>query len=73
SVTVRIRVAYIDNVISQPVTRSFNSSGTVSLSNDELLALYPSQSIIWSVIVDAKTDTATTDAAVTVSGYGTTA
>jgi hypothetical protein len=73
TVTVRIRVAYIDNVISQPVTRSFNSSGTVSLSNNELLALYPSQSIIWSVIVDAKTDVATTDAAVTVSGYGTTA
>lgn len=73
TVTVRIRVEYIDNVISQQVTRSFNSSSTVSLTNDELLALFPSQSIIWSVIVDAKTDAASTDATVTMSGYGTTA
>lgn len=72
TVTVRIRVEYIDNVISQAVTRNFNSTGTVSLTNDELLALYPSQSIIWSIFVDAKTDAASTDASITVSGYGTT-
>lgn len=72
TVTVRIRLEYIDNVISTPVTRSFNSSGTVSLTNDDLLALFPSQSIIWSVIVDAKTDAASTDATATVNGYGTT-
>jgi hypothetical protein len=73
TVTVRIRVEYIDNVITQPITRSFNTSGTVTLTNSEILALFPSQSIIWSVIVDAKTDAASTDATVTVSGYGTTA
>jgi ribosomal protein L19 len=72
TITVRIRVEYIDNAISQGVIRNFNSTGAVSLTNDELLALYPSQSIIWSVIVDAKTDTASTDTSVMVSGYGTT-
>jgi hypothetical protein len=72
TVTVRIRVEYIDNVISPTVTHSFTSAGTVSLTNDELLALFPSQSIIWSIIVDAKTDASATDATATVSGYGTT-
>jgi hypothetical protein len=73
TVTLRIRVEYIDNVISQPITCSFNSSDTATLTPTELLALYPSQSIIWSVLVDAKTDVTTTDAVVNVSGYGTTA
>ncbi|NLF88901.1 hypothetical protein GX563_08780 [Candidatus Bathyarchaeota archaeon] len=73
TVTVRIRVEYIDNVISAPVTRVFNGGGTVALSTDELLTLFPSQSIIWSVLIDAKTDASSTDAAVAVSGYGTTA
>jgi hypothetical protein len=72
TVTVRIRVAYIDNVISPSVTHSFNGTGTASLTNDELLALFPSQGIIWSVIVDAKTDVSSTDATATVNGYGTT-
>lgn len=72
TVTARIRVEYLDNVISNPVTRSFNSSGTASLTTDELLALFPSQSIIWSIIVDARTDSASTDATVTVSGFGST-
>ena len=72
TVTVRIRVEYIDNVISPTVTRTFTSAATTSLTNDELLSLFPSQGIIWSVIVDATTDAASTDATVTVSGYGTT-
>jgi hypothetical protein len=73
TITVRIRVEYIDNVISAPVTRSFNDSGTVTLTNAELSTLFPSQSIIWSIIVEAKTAAASTDASATVSGYGTTA
>jgi len=73
TITIRIRVEYIDNVISQPITRVFNSSGTAALTPTELLALYPSQSIIWSVLIDAKTGVASSDAAVTVNCYGTTA
>jgi hypothetical protein len=70
SVTVRIRLEYIDNVISNPVVRTFTSSGSVWLTDDELLALFPSQSVIWNILVDAKSSQSSTNAAVTVSGYG---
>ena len=71
TVTVRVRIEYIDNVISNPVVRTFTSSGSVWLSDDEMMQLYPSQSVIWSVLVDAKTSAGSTDAVVKVSGYGT--
>jgi hypothetical protein len=71
TVTVRIRLEYVDNVISNPVVRTFTSSGSVWLTDDELLALFPSQSVIWNILVDSKSSQASTDAVVTVSGYGT--
>ncbi len=72
TVTVRIRIEYIDNVVSNPVSRTFTSSGTAWLTDEELMALFPSQSLIWAIIVDAKTNFASTDASVSVGGYGTT-
>ena len=71
TVTVRVRIEYIDNVISSPVVRTFTSSGSVWLSDDEMMQLFPSQSIIWAIWVDAKSSAGSTDAVVTVSGYGT--
>ncbi len=71
TVTVRIRIEYIDNVISSPVTRTFSTSGSVWLTDDEMMQLFPSQSIIWAVIVDAKTGSSSTNTAVKISGYGT--
>ena len=71
TVTVRIRIEYVDNVISSPVTRIFTSSGSSWLNDDELMILFPSQSIIWAVIVDAKSSGSSTDASVSISGYGT--
>jgi hypothetical protein len=71
TVIVRLRVEYIDNVVSAAVTRTFNSTSTVSLSSGELMTLFPSQSIIWSIVVDATT-AVDSDATVMVSGYGTT-
>jgi hypothetical protein len=71
TVTVRIRIEFIDNVISTPVVRTFSSSGSVWLTDDEMLALFPSQSVIWAILVDAKSSSGSTDAAVKVSGYGT--
>jgi hypothetical protein len=71
TVTVRIRVDYIDNAISTPVVRTFTSSGSVWLSDDEMIQLYPSQGIIWAVLVDAKSSSSSTDAVVNVSCYGT--
>ena len=71
TVTVRVRIEYIDNIISNPVVRTFTRSNSVWLSDDDMMQLYPSQSIIWAILVDAKTSSSSTDAVVTVSGYGT--
>lgn len=71
TVTVRVRIEYIDNIISNSVVRTFASSGAVWLSDDDMMQLFPSQSIIWAFLVDAKTSSSSTDAVVTVSGYGT--
>jgi hypothetical protein len=71
TVTVRIRIEYVDNIVSDPVVKTFTSSGAVWLSDDDMMQLYPSQSIIWAILIDAKASTATSDATVTVSGYGT--
>jgi hypothetical protein len=71
TVTVRIRIEYIDNVISSPVIRTFSASGSVWLTDDEMMQLFPSQSIIWAIIVDAKTSSSSTNTAVKISGYGT--
>jgi hypothetical protein len=71
TVTVRIRIQYIDNVVSSPVTRTFTSTGSVWITDDEMMELLPSQSIIWAILVDAKVNSASTDAAVKISGYGT--
>jgi hypothetical protein len=70
TITVRIQVEYVDNVISQPVTRVFTNSSSGWLSNDELLQLFPSQNVIWAIIVDASCSSSSTDATVKVSGYG---
>jgi hypothetical protein len=71
TVTVRVRIEYIDNVISNPVVKTFINSGAVWLSDDDMMQLFPSQSIVWAILIDAKTSVSSTDAIVTVSGYGT--
>ena len=71
TVTVRVRIEYIDNIISNPVTRVFTNSSSVWLSDDDMMQLFPSQDIVWAILVDAKSSSAATDATVTVSGYGT--
>ncbi len=71
TVTVRIRIEYIDNIISNAVVKTFTSSGAVWLSDDDMMQLFPSQSIVWAILIDAKTGASSTDAIVTASGYGT--
>ena len=70
TVTVRIRLEYLDNTISSGVSRTFTSSGALWLSDDEIMQLFPSQSIIWTIWVDAKSSSSSNDAIVKVSGYG---
>jgi hypothetical protein len=69
-VTVRVRVEYIDNSISTSVARTFNSTGSAWLSDDDILALFPSQNIIWDILVDAKSSMSSTGVWVRISGYG---
>jgi hypothetical protein len=71
TVTVRVRLQFADNVFSTPVTQTFNSTGAVWLSNDQILELFPSQSVILGVVFDATSSASSTNAVVTVSGYGT--
>ncbi len=70
TITVRIQLEYIDNVYSTPVVKVFTNSSSVWLSDDEILQLFPSQNVIWSIIVDASCSSSITDATVKISGYG---
>lgn len=70
-ITVRIRIEYIDNIISKSVEKTFTNSSSVWLSDDDMLQLFPSQDIIWAIVFDAKTNVGSTSAAVSISGYGT--
>ena len=70
TITVRIRLEFIDNVISESVVRTFSNSTTVWLSDNDMLRLLPSQSIIWAILIDAKASSASTDATIQISLYG---
>jgi hypothetical protein len=70
AITVRVRIEYIDNIISNPVQKTFTNSSSVWLSDDDMMQLFPSQDIIWAIIFDAKTNTGSSSAVVKVSGYG---
>jgi hypothetical protein len=71
TITVRVRLLFADNVISNPVTQTFTTSGAAWLSNDQMLTLFPSQSVIVGVVFDAQSSSSSTNVVVTVSGYGT--
>ena len=70
-VTVRIRIEYVDNILSTPVIRTFNQSTSIWLTDDEILHLFPSQSIIWAIWLDAKSNEGSTSVTVRASTYGT--
>jgi hypothetical protein len=72
TITVRFRLEFLDNTFSQSVEKSFTTSTTLWLSDDDMLRLFPSQSIIWAILIDAKASAASTDATVQVSVYGVT-
>ncbi|MCW4007096.1 MAG: hypothetical protein NWF09_00170 [Candidatus Bathyarchaeota archaeon] len=70
TVTVRFRLEFVDNVISPSVEKSFSNATTLWLSDDDVLRMFPSQSVIWNILVDAKANSTVTDAVVKVSIYG---
>ncbi len=73
TVTVRFRLEFVDNVVTSEanaVEKSFNSSGSSWLSDDDLMQLFPSQNMIYAILVDAKVSSAGTDASVRIDLYG---
>lgn len=70
TITVRFRLEFVDNVISPSVEKSFSNATTLWLNDDEVLRMFPSQSVIWNILVDAKASSAATDAVIKVGIYG---
>lgn len=72
-ITVRIRLSFIDNTFSPNfIEKIFTNSSSIWLTNDDMLELLSSQNIIWSIEVDAKSDSTNTDVSVLLSLFGTT-
>ncbi|MCW4044900.1 MAG: hypothetical protein NWE94_05220 [Candidatus Bathyarchaeota archaeon] len=71
TVTVRFRLELLDNVIAGNVEKTFTNSSSLWLSDDDLLRLFPSQNVIWAILVDAKSSASSTDAVVQIDIYGT--
>ena len=72
TITVRVRLEFVDNTISRSVEKTFTNSTTLWLTDDDILRLFPSQSIIWAILVDAKASSSSTDATAQVSIDGVT-
>ncbi len=70
TITVRVRLEFLDNTISRSVEKYFTNNTTLWLSDQDMLQLFPSQSIIWAVLIDAKASSASTDVIVQFSIYG---
>jgi len=71
TVTVRIRLELLDNAITAGVEKTFTNSSTLWLDDDDMLKLFPSQNVIWAILVDAKSTSATTNVEVQIDVYGT--
>jgi hypothetical protein len=71
TVTVRFMLEFVDNAVSEAVEKSFNSSTSLWLNDEDLFKLFPSQNMIYALLVDAKISSIYTDVSVQVSVYGT--
>ncbi|MCL2135003.1 MAG: hypothetical protein FWH37_05550 [Candidatus Bathyarchaeota archaeon] len=70
TITVRVKLEYIDNSYSNEIVKVFTGNSIIWFSDDELLEMSPSQNIVWSVIVDAVSSSDSTNVTVKISGYG---
>jgi hypothetical protein len=72
-VTIRIKLTYIDKTNSPiSLVKTFTNSTNLWLTKDDMLNLLPSQNIIWSIQMEAKSNLATTRNSVLISLFGTT-
>ena len=70
TVTVRFRLEFVDNALSEIVEKIFTTSTTTWLSDDDLLKLFPSQNVVWAILIDAKSNRESSGAVVKVDFYG---
>jgi hypothetical protein len=70
TVTIRIRLEFVDNTVSGSVEKNFTNSSVLWLSDDDLMQLFPSQNIIYAILIDAKVNSAGSDAKVQFDLYG---
>jgi hypothetical protein len=73
TVTVRFRLEFVDNVVTNDavaVEKIFKGSGFLWLGDEDLLQLFPSQNMIYAILVDAKVSSVESDAFVRVDLYG---
>lgn len=68
-ITVRVRFELMDGSETS-ITKSFTAPTSIWLSDDDYLALYPNTSILWAILIDAKTNMSSTAATVTIDWYG---
>jgi hypothetical protein len=71
--TIRFRLELIDNAITTSVTKSFNQTSELWLGDEDLFELAPSENVIWAILVDAKTNSKSTNTIMQIDTYGTTA
>jgi hypothetical protein len=71
TVTVRFRLELLDNTVSGSIEKTFTTEQTIWLNDYDMLRLYPSQNVIWAILVDAKSSVAATDVTVKIDVFGT--
>lgn len=72
-ISIRIKLTYIDNTYSPiSLVKTFTNNTSIWLTKDDMLNLLPSQNIIWSIQMEAKSNLATTKNSVLISLFGTT-
>jgi cell division protein FtsL len=76
TLTVRIHLGFVDKTSAagaQTVEKTFASSGSLWLTDDDMLKLLPLKDVIKAVFIEAKTDCNVTGVSVQVSAFGETA
>ena len=71
TIVVRFRLELLDNTVSGSIEKTFTSSSAIWLNDFDMLNLFPSQNLIWAILVDAKTNAESTNVTVEVDVFGT--
>lgn len=69
-VTVQFRLRFLDDVLSKRLEIVFRNATVTWLDHDDLLTIWPTRNVISSLIVEAKTNEASSNVNVSVSVYG---